>query len=428
MANRVTKRNPWAWIPTLYFAEGIPYVVVMTVSVIMYKRFGISNTDIALYTSWLYLPWVIKPLWSPVVDMLRTKRFWIVTLQFIIGVALAMVALTIPLPAFFQYTIAVLWLMAFGSATHDIAADGFYMLGLTQHQQAAFVGVRSTFYRVAMITGQGVLVVLAGTIETRSGGNIRLAWSVTFFVLAALFLTAFVYHKFVLPRPASDKPASRNAAMGPVEEFFHIFALFFKKKNIVATLAFLLLYRFAEAQLVKLVSPFLLDPRMKGGLGLTTSEVGLVYGTVGVISLTLGGILGGWVVSKKGLKFWLWIMVCVIHLPDAMFVYLSQVQPNSLVLINMAVAIEQFGYGFGFTAYMLYMISVAEGEHKTAHYAICTGFMALGMMLPGMFSGALQDWIGYRSFFLWVILSTIPGFIVAALVKVDPEFGKKRSE
>jgi len=428
MANRVTKRNPWAWIPTLYFAEGIPYVVVMTVSVIMYKRFGISNTDIALYTSWLYLPWVIKPLWSPVVDMLRTKRFWIVTLQFIIGVALAMVALTIPLPAFFQYTIAVLWLMAFGSATHDIAADGFYMLGLTQHQQAAFVGVRSTFYRVAMITGQGVLVVLAGTIETRSGGNIRLAWSVTFFVLAALFLTAFVYHKFVLPRPASDKPASRNAAMGPVEEFFHIFALFFKKKNIAATLAFLLLYRFAEAQLVKLVSPFLLDPRMKGGLGLTTSEVGLVYGTVGVISLTLGGILGGWVVSKKGLKFWLWIMVCVIHLPDAMFVYLSQVQPNSLVLINMAVAIEQFGYGFGFTAYMLYMISVAEGEHKTAHYAICTGFMALGMMLPGMFSGALQDWIGYRSFFLWVILSTIPGFIVAALVKVDPEFGKKRSE
>ncbi|PIU46002.1 MAG: MFS transporter [Ignavibacteriales bacterium CG07_land_8_20_14_0_80_59_12] len=428
MADRVTKRNPWAWIPTLYFAEGIPYVVVMTVSVIMYKRFGISNTDIALYTSWLYLPWVIKPLWSPVVDMLRTKRFWIVTLQFIIGVALAMVALTIPLPAFFQYTIAVLWLMAFGSATHDIAADGFYMLGLTQHQQAAFVGVRSTFYRVAMITGQGALVVLAGTIETRSGGNIRLAWSVTFFVLAALFLTAFVYHKFVLPRPASDKPASRNAAMGPVEEFFHIFALFFKKKNIVATLAFLLLYRFAEAQLVKLVSPFLLDPRMKGGLGLTTSEVGLVYGTVGVISLTLGGILGGWVVSKKGLKFWLWIMVCVIHLPDAMFVYLSQVQPNSLVLINMAVAIEQFGYGFGFTAYMLYMISVAEGEHKTAHYAICTGFMALGMMLPGMFSGALQDWIGYRSFFLWVILSTIPGFIVAALVKVDPEFGKKRSE
>jgi PAT family beta-lactamase induction signal transducer AmpG len=428
MANRVTKRNPWAWIPTLYFAEGIPYVVVMTVSVIMYKRFGISNTDIALYTSWLYLPWVIKPLWSPVVDMLRTKRFWIVTLQFIIGVALAMVALTIPLPAFFQYTIAVLWLMAFGSATHDIAADGFYMLGLTQHQQAAFVGVRSTFYRVAMITGQGALVVLAGTIETRSGGNIRLAWSVTFFVLAALFLTAFVYHKFVLPRPASDKPASRNAAMGPVEEFFHIFALFFKKKNIVATLAFLLLYRFAEAQLVKLVSPFLLDPRMKGGLGLTTSEVGLVYGTVGVISLTLGGILGGWVVSKKGLKFWLWIMVCVIHLPDAMFVYLSQVQPNSLVLINMAVAIEQFGYGFGFTAYMLYMISVAEGEHKTTHYAICTGFMALGMMLPGMFSGALQDWIGYRSFFLWVILSTIPGFIVAALVKVDPEFGKKRSE
>jgi MFS transporter, PAT family, beta-lactamase induction signal transducer AmpG len=419
-------RNPWSWVPSLYFAQGIPYVVVMTVSVIMYKRMGISNTDIALYTSWLYLPWVIKPLWSPVIDMFRTKRFWVVLLQFIIGAALACVALTIPLPHFFRYTLAVFWLMAFSSATHDIAADGFYMLGLDQHEQAAFVGVRSTFYRIAMITGQGLLVVLAGSIETSSGGTIPLAWSVTFGVLAGVFLLFFIYHKFRLPYPVSDRATLGDASQSALQEFFRTFALFFKKKNIIPILAFLLLYRFAEAQLVKLVSPFLLDDRLKGGLGLTTSEVGIVYGTVGIIALTLGGLAGGYLVSRQGLKFWLWIMVLSIHLPDAMFVLLSHFQPESLILINCAVATEQFGYGFGFTAYMLFMIMVSEGEHKTAHYAICTGFMALGMMIPGMFSGALQEMLGYKNFFLWVILSTIPGFIVPLFVKIDPQFGKKK--
>ncbi len=420
-----TYRNPWIWVPSLYFAQGIPYVVAMSVSVIMYKRLGLSNTDIALYTSWLYLPWVIKPLWSPFVDMFSTKRFWVVSLQFVIGIALAMVAFALPTPSFFTYTIVIFWLMAFGSATHDIAADGYYMLALEHHQQAAFVGVRSTFYRIAMITGTGILVVLAGQIETSSGGNIPLAWSVTFGVLAGLFLLFFAYHRLMLPYPTTDRPTLSDATEGVWKEFTRTFAQFFKRKNIVATLAFLLFYRFAEAQLVKLVSPFLLDARDKGGLGLTTSEVGIVYGTVGVIALTLGGLLGGWVVSKKGLKFWLWIMVFSIHLPDAMFVYLSQAQPDDLLLINIAVAIEQFGYGFGFTAYMLYMIIVAEGEHKTAHYAICTGFMALGMMVPGMFSGMIQDAIGYKSFFIWVILATIPGFLVAMLVKIDPQFGKK---
>ena len=420
-----TYRNPWVWVPSLYFAQGIPYVVAMSVSVIMYKRLGLSNTDIALYTSWLYLPWVIKPLWSPFVDMFSTKRFWVVSLQFVIGIALAMVAFALPTPSFFTYTIAIFWLMAFGSATHDIAADGYYMLALEQHQQAAFVGVRSTFYRIAMITGTGILVVLAGQIETSSGGNIPLAWSVTFGVLAGLFLLFFAYHRLILPYPTTDRPTLSDATEGVWKEFTRTFAQFFKRKNIVATLAFLLFYRFAEAQLVKLVSPFLLDARDKGGLGLTTSEVGIVYGTVGVIALTLGGLLGGWVVSKKGLKFWLWIMVFSIHLPDAMFVYLSQVQPDDLLLINIAVAIEQFGYGFGFTAYMLYMIIVAEGEHKTAHYAICTGSMALGMMVPGMFSGMIQEAIGYKSFFIWVILATTPGFLVAMMVKIDPQFGKK---
>lgn len=420
----VARRNPWAWVPSLYFAQGLPYVVVMTVSVIMYKRLGVSNTDIALYTSWLYLPWVIKPLWSPIIDMVRTKRFWIVTLQLVIGGSLAAVALTIPGPDFFRYTLAVFWLMAFSSATHDIAADGFYMLGLEQHEQAAFVGIRSTFYRVAMITGQGLLVVVAGMIETSSGGRIAFAWSVTFGILAALFLVFFVYHRFILPVPAGDY-ADRSE--NPLKQFFRVFGLFFRKKNILATIAFLLLYRFAEAQLVKLVSPFLLDAQEKGGLGLTTSEVGIVYGTVGIIALTLGGLLGGYLISRQGLKFWLWPMVLAIHLPDLTFVYLSQIQPGNFFFVSLAVAVEQFGYGFGFTAYMLYMIMVSDGQNKTAHYAICTGFMALGMMIPGMFSGALQEWIGYKSFFLWVILSTVPGFLVAATVRIDPEFGKKKS-
>ena len=418
-------RNAWLWVPSLYFAEGVPYVVVMSVSVIMYKRLGISNTDIALYTSWLYLPWVIKPLWSPFVDMFSTKRFWIVSLQFAVGVGLACVAFVLPLPAFFRYSILVFWFVAFASATHDIAADGFYMLALEQYQQAAFVGVRSTFYRIAMITGTGILVVLAGQLETNSGGNISLAWSVTMSVLAGLFLLFFAYHKLILPYPAVDKPTLTDASRGIWKEFVHTFGLFFKRRDIVSVVAFLLFYRFAEAQLVKLVSPFLLDPRTKGGLGLTTSEVGIVYGTVGIIALTLGGLLGGYVVSKQGLKFWLWIMVVSIHLPDAAFVYLSQVQPHDFFLINCAVALEQFGYGFGFTAYALFMILVSAGDHKTAHFAICTGFMALGMMLPGMFSGMIQEAVGYKNFFLWVILSTIPGFLVAALARVDPQFGRK---
>lgn len=425
---KVLPKNPWSWIPTLYFAQGIPYVVVMTISVIMYKKMGVSNTDIAYYTSWLYLPWVIKPLWSPFIDIFKTKRFWIVTLQMMIGASLAAVAFTIPMSSYFQWSLAVFWLMAFSSATHDIAADGFYMLALEQHQQAAFVGVRSTFYRIAMITGQGVLVYLAGYLETHAG-SIATAWSITFFILAGIFLSLAIYHRFMLPYPVSDKSVVEEASASEVlKEFFRTFGSFFKKKEIIVILSFLLFYRFAEAQLVKLVTPFLLDPRTEGGLGLSTSDVGIAYGTVGVLCLTLGGLLGGYVISKRGLRFWLWIMVFAIHLPDAMFVYLSYVQPENFALICGAIGIEQFGYGFGFTAYMLYMVMISDGPYKTAHYAICTGFMALGMMIPGMFSGKLQDAIGYQHFFLWVIAATIPGFVVAMLVKIDPEFGKKKSQ
>jgi len=665
--NNNKKKSPWAWIPTLYFAEGLPYVAVMTVSVIMYKRLGISNTDIALYTSWLYLPWVIKPFWSPFIDLLKTKRWWVVTMQLLVGAGLAGIAFTIPASNFFQLTLAVFWLIAFSSATHDIAADGFYMLALDSHDQAMYVGIRSTFYRIATITGQGLLIIIAGVLESSTGlkpaqitvnagpqyskvitlpvrdssaysadstaqflkaiqsvqpsqpakssqpgrpsqtlqsdqstqsaqssqslqssqseehtfiitpsvinigtgtvpadsaailknfakehntmygfvaaektagssngegqswwsaniatplggwikrnfgreneekrghqltgasqlvevklskapeegekivlntsmkkgdksiflaygerieftsenwtkpayilvqvdpklnkesvtefkglsGNISFAWSVTFFILSGFFLAIALYHRFILPKPATDKAAREVTAGTIFKEFFETFASFFKKKQIWIAIAFMLLYRFPEAQLVKLISPFLLDAREVGGLGLTTGEVGLVYGTIGIVALTIGGILGGIVAAKGGLKKWLWPMACSLTLPTGVFVYLSMVQPESLFVINLCVFVEQFGYGFGFTAYLLYMIYYADGEHKTAHYALCTAFMALGMMLPGMAAGWLQELIGYENFFWWVMICCVATITVTAFIKVDAGFGKK---
>jgi len=612
------KTSLWAWIPTLYFAQGIPYVVAMTVAVIMYKRLGISNTDIALYTSWLYLPWVIKPFWSPFVDIIKTKRWWIVTMQLLIGAGLAGVAFLIPMPFFFQATLAVLWLIAFSSATHDIAADGFYMLALDSSEQSFFVGIRSTFYRLAMITGQGLLIIIAGSLESFTGleplqftaqssntsqtevilqardykapvtpnvtfvafpsnlvlntnnispdsltkikaftteqnqkngfvslektaeqtkkdnkswwsqsvstplgsfiknnfgekreltsgsngqvgnagivavrltkqpeagetvvlnssfakgdksilmadgerfvfttknwdkpaymvvqldyklrdqvksefkgisGNIRLAWSITFFILAGFFTLIFIYHRFVLPRPVSDHPTVTNSAGDIFREFGNTFASFFQKPGVGLAITFMLLYRLGEAMLVKMASPFLLDAREIGGLGLTTGQVGLVYGTVGVISLTLGGIVGGIAASRKGLKYWIWPMALCITFPHLAYLYLSWFTPESLILINIAVAIEQFGYGFGFTAYMLYMIYFSDGEHKTAHYAICTGFMALGMMLPGMMAGWLQELLGYNHFFIWVMICAIPTLLVIPFLKIDRSYGIKK--
>ncbi|NOS69582.1 MAG: MFS transporter [Verrucomicrobia bacterium] len=616
-SGKAASRNPWAWVPTLYLAQGLPFAVVNSVSVLLYKSLGISNTDIAFYTAWLYLPWVIKPLWSPVVDILRTRRWWIWATQLLLGAGFASVALTLPTEMFFKASLAVFYLVAFSSATHDIAADGYYLLALTEKQQTFFVGIRSTFFRISMIFGQGLLVILAGLIQSNTGlpmvsisvdakpgvslvesilpvgpgkseasavgdlvlvtdptqlqiapqprtkseiapllaaaktwntdngfyrvrqqakaqdkkddskswwtrtvsepfagwlknnfgrtavarsdvsgnigvvslhlskppgrevvvtpafaagdksislaegarlvfddsnwnkpalvviqldpklksetravfavrsGNIPLSWTVTMFVLAAMFLGAGLWHKFILPRPAGDKPGDTQNIPAFITEFFKTFGSFFRKPKIVVLLLFLLLYRFGEAQLVKMVQPFLLDAREVGGLGLTTGQVGIVYGTIGILALTLGGLLGGMVASRQGLKFWLWPMVLIIHLPDAAFIYLAHAQPDNFAVISAAVAVEQFGYGFGFTAFMLYMIYIARGEHRTAHYAICTGFMALGMMLPGMWSGWLQEIIGYTHFFTWVILATVPSFIVVMLIPLDAEFGKK---
>lgn len=425
--NAIKRKNPWAWIPTLYFAQGIPYVVVMTVAVIMYKRFGLSNTQIALYTSWLYLPWVIKPFWSPFVDILKTKRWWIVTMQLLIGAGMAGVALTLPTPFYLKASLAFFWLLAFSSATHDIAADGFYMHALDDSDQSFFVGIRSTFYRLAMITGQGLLIILAGFFEKRTD-NIPLSWSITFFILAGLFIAFWLYHQFILPHPKSDHGKKTETFADVASEFGKTFSSFFTKKGIGIAIAFMLIYRLAEAMLVKLSQPFLLDARDIGGLGLETGEVGLVYGTVGVIALTIGGIVGGVVASQKGLKYWIWPMALSITLPNAAYLVLAWLQPESFLWINIAVAIEQLGYGFGFTAYMLFLIYFSEGEHKTAHYSICTGFMALGMMLPGMVAGWLQEQMGYVNFFTLVMIATIPTLLIVPFLKIDKDFGKKKKE
>jgi PAT family beta-lactamase induction signal transducer AmpG len=422
-----SERSRWSWIPSLYFAEGLPFVAAMTVSVIMYKRLDISNTAIAFYTSWLYLPWIIKPLWSPLVDLLSTRRAWIVTMQLLVGAAFAAIALTIPTDGFFRYTLAAFWLVAFSSATHDIAADGFYILSLDDHDQAWFVGIRNTFYRLAMITGQGLLVMVAGYLET-STGKIPVAWSITFYLLAAIYLVLFAWHRWVLPRPAADIAGTVDSVGELLANFVETFVAFFRKAHIGKVLAFLLLYRLAEAQLVKLASPFLLDDAAAGGLALGTAEVGFVYGTVGALMLTLGGIAGGILAARHGLKYWLWWMVAAINLPNAVYILLAVFRPESFALVNLAVGVEQFGYGFGFTAYTLYMIYVSRGQHSTAHFAICTGFMALGMMLPGLISGWLQEMLGYSLFFVWVLLATIPSFIVVGLIPLDAGFGRRDSE
>ncbi len=618
--NNHQQKSPWSWIPTLYFAEGLPYVAVMTISVIMYKRMGISNTDIALYTSWLYLPWVIKPFWSPFVDLLKTKFWWITTMQLLIGAGFAGIAFTIPLPFFFQATLAFFWLLAFSSATHDIAADGFYMLALNSNSQAKFVGIRSTFYRLATIMGQGLLIILAGFIESNTGmrpldihleaspkytqsslaipsvsessqkestihfitdkntaqlatvslpkdsaqafikkiselnksngfvhveeksaknlsekgswwtnsvskplghsiqstfgkkrkmiessnltgniaivavklsqkpegekdvllntsmtegdksillvegehlafnqknwnktaylvfqldpklnkdasavykstsGNIPFAWSTTFFVLAGLFILMSFYHRKALPKVDEASAGRPTDAASIFSEFSDTFKSFFNKPHALTAIFFMLTFRFSEAQVLKLINPFLLDSRDVGGLGLTTGEVGLVYGTIGIIGLTLGGIIGGFAAAKGGLRKWIWPMTLSMLLTILAFVYLSFSQTHNFFIINTCVFVEQFGYGFGFTAYMLYLIYFSEGEHKTAHYAFCTGFMALGMMLPGMFAGWLQEMLGYNHFFVWAVISSIIPVIAVSLLKIDPEFGKVKKK
>ncbi len=417
-----TPSSPWRWIPTLYFVQGLPNVAVATLAVAMYANLGISNTEIAFYTSWLYLPWVIKPLWSPFVELRGSKRGWVIALQFVVGAGMGLIAFTLPTAFFFQATLAVFWLIAFSSATHDIAADGFYLLALKKSDQAAFVGVRSTFFRISMIAGQGGLVFLAGWLAGDDEQFVQ-AWAWVFGLLAGTFFLAAWYHVWALPKVAADRPAETSES--PWAGWWGVFKAFFQRRDLAVVLGFLLLFRIAEAQLLKLFIPFMLDDREAGGLALNNEQIGVLYGTFGIIALTVGGLVGGWLVSRQGLRRMLWWMVAAMHVPNLVFVGLALIQPTSLTLIGGAIVVEQLGYGFGFTAYMVYMMMVADGPHKTAHYAICTGFMALGIMLPGMIAGWIQEQLGYANFFWWVVACAIPSIIACALIKIHHDFGRK---
>lgn len=424
MSTHATQRHPWWWIPTLYFAEGLPYMAVMTISTVMYKCLGIGNTEIAFYTAWLYLPWVIKPFWSPFVDIIRSKRWWVLAMQWAIAIAMASIAFALPASGFFQATLALFWLMAFASATHDIAADGFYMLALTEHQQSLFVGIRSLFYRISMVVGQGALVVVAAFVSD-AWAQPKAGWIVVFGILAAFFALVASYHSFALPRPAADAMRSPRARGEVLREFTETFVAFFRKPQVGVALTFMLLYRLPEAQLVKMITPFMLDPTESGGLGLTPDQVGLVYGTIGVIGLMLGGIVGGVAAARRGLRYWLHPMAWSMSLTCLTFVYLAVAQPSAIWEIYLCVFVEQFGYGFGFTAYMLYLIYFSAGRFKTAHYSICTGFMALGMMLPGMAAGWITDHFSYVAFFIWTMVCCVATIGVCYLIHVDKNFGKK---
>ena len=425
-------RNPWLWIPTLYFAEGIPYFIVNNISVVMFKNMGMPNGMLALYTSLLYLPWVIKPLWSPFVDIIRTKRWWIISMQVLMSAAMLLLPFMLPQghgemfasSPMFYVTLSLFWITAFASATHDIAADGFYMLGLNSNKQAEFVGIRSTFYRLSSIFGQGVLVALAGVLD-RKTGDVHMAWKITLVLSAVMFSAVTLYHTWGLPRPSSDGPSSTVSAKDIFTEFGRTFLTFFSKKGIFIAMLFMLLYRLPEAFLVKMMNPFLLDSMEQGGLGLSTEAVGIVYGTIGVAALTVGGILGGIAASRWGLKKALWPMALSLTLPCLSFVFLAAFQPDNIGIIGTCVALDQFGYGFGFTAYMLYLIYFSDGEFKTAHYSLCTAFMALSMMLPGMVAGYIQEAVGYTNFFIFVMICCLVTVFVTMSVKVNPEYGKK---
>ena len=438
--NKLKNISPWVWVPTLYFAQGIPYFIVNNISVMMFAKMGVPNGQMALFTSLLYLPWAIKPFWSPFVDIIKTKRWWTIMMQIVMSAAFVLLTLSMPHPEpemiasgqtpiiMFTITLLLFAITAFASATHDIAADGFYMLALTQKNQAAFVGIRSTFYRLSSIFGQGVLVYIAGLIETNTG-NIPMSWQITLLVTAVLFCGVTLYHTFFIPRPEVEKKpeGEKSSAKAIMQEFGRTFVTYFTKPGLILAILFMLLYRLPEAFLIKMCTPFLVASREVGGLGLSTENVGLAYGTIGVLFLTIGGILGGLYASKVGLKKSLWWMAAGMTLPCLTFVYLAECLPTNIALISIAIAIEQFGYGFGFTAYMLYMIYFSEGEFKTSHYAICTAFMAFSMMIPGMFAGYLQEMMGYALFFWMVIACCVATVIITYFAdrKIDPNYGLK---
>ena len=421
------QRNPWAWIPTLYFAEGLPNIIVTGLSVVMYMQMGLSDAEVGLYTGWLALPWVIKPLWSPFIDLLKTKRWWVLAMQALMGASLAGIAFSIPTAFWFQATMCLFFIIAFCSATHDISADGYYMIELDDHNQAKYVGLRNTFYRLAIIFVNGMLVSLAGILQVMFRGQIRFTWALIFYGLAGLFIGLWLYHSRFMPRPTEDVHTKRTLTevTSELKKMFITFFQKFDRRGTLIVMLFLLFYRFPEALLNTMTKTFMLRNNYAGGLGLSPQEYGLANGTVGLIGILLGGIIGGVLVSRDGMKRWLWPMVCAITLPDVVYIYLSYSLNSNLVVVSSCLFIEQFGYGLGFTVLTLYMLYYSQGKYKTSHYSICTGISYLGLMLPGMLSGFIKDMVGYRMFFIIVMICCAITFAVTAFLKIDPDFGKK---
>lgn len=420
------KTNAWLWVPTLYFASGLPYHAITSISDIMYKDLGVENSTITFLTSIFLIPWTIKPLWSPFVELISTRRKWTIYSQLLLALCFGMVAMFIPMNSYLLLTIIAFMIGAFVSSTHDIALDGFYILALPQEKQSFFSGIRNTAYRIATVFSSGILVMLANKMGHYLGSD-ALAWSATFATTAIIMLAFFLYNRKAMPKPENDIDRAPRSVSMIFRDFGDIIRTYFKKPGIWSALLFLLLFRFPEAQLGKIGKLFLMDPSTAGGLGLDKGDIGFLNGVIGVIGLIIGGIAGGICISRKGLKYWLWPMVIAISLPDAVYVYMSMVLPESMTVVGGCIFIEQLGYGFGFTAYTLYMIYFAQGKYPTAHFAISTAFMSLGMMLPGMVSGKIQEWLGYEYFFIWVMLCTVITFAVSAMIKIDPKFGKRQA-
>lgn len=417
------KNKPYAWVPSLYLGEALPFSAVMLISVIMFQELGLTDAQITYYTGWLGLPWVIKPIWSPIIDNMKTKRWWIVLMQFLMGVALALVAFTLPSAFWLQGTLAVFMLIAFASATHDISADGFYIIGLTDKDQELYVGVRNTFYRIGMVIGQGGLVLLAGYMQQGKFGDalqsLTSSWVAVFIILGVLMLLLGLYHAFILPK-VEAVVHDRFDFMEQMREFWLTLKVFVTKPHIISALCFILLFRLPEGLLVKIVPLFLKRGIAEGGLAMNDVDFGLIYGTLGVIGLLLGGLLGGWAVSRWGLKKCLWPLVLCITLPDIVYVYLSYYPTESLWLIGSCVCTEQLGYGLGFAAYTLFLVHFSRGERSTAVFSICTAGQYLGgVMLPGMVSGLISDSIGYQNFFWLIMLLCLVTFAVTAWVKIE---------
>ena len=418
-------RGPWWWVPSLYFAQAMPFMFVTVVSTYAYTRMGISAVLIG-YTAWLGLPWMLKPFWSPVVDLVGTERRWIWSTEFLASAAFATVAAGYATEQFFLWTLIGYGLLAFASATHDIAADGYYMRVLSAHDQTWFTGIRNVAFRGGWIYVEFVLLWLAGRLM-RIGYDPAVAWSATHGAAAATFFLLALYHALILPVAVPKERIGRAAASNIFPEIVRIFAKFFQHIPLATALPFLLFYRFAEAQLVKFAPKFLLDARDIGGLGLIEEQIATINGLFGIGALLAGGVLGGFLAARHGLRAWLLPMAVLINIPNAAYLALAYFQPEDLAAVSVAVVAEKFGYGFGFTGYMLYMLYLAQGKHQTAFYAICTGFMTLGLIVPGSFAGYLLQWLGYTGFFTWILIATVPSFLVAWIVYVqmDPQFGRR---